>query len=189
MDDPLDASLAGGGEQAPRVLHGSLDRSPCRALTAMARCGRVQPGRADPCKTYPGPSPIEALKPCWLRIDLGDHVAVTGPSGSGKSTFLNILGLLDSPTAGRYLLRGRNVGALREGERNRIRGRSVGFVFQFFHLLPHYSAVENVELGLLYGSGHSKRTRRVLAEEQLARVGLAHRLHADMESLRFRSCL
>lgn len=134
-------------------------------------------------KTYPGASPVEALKPCWLRIERGDYVAVMGPSGSGKTTLLNILGLLDSPNGGSFFLRGRDVGELGEGERNRVRGRSVGFVFQFFYLLPQYTALENVELGLLYGSALSKGARRAAAEQELTRVGLGHRLHAESSTL------
>jgi putative ABC transport system ATP-binding protein len=128
-------------------------------------------------KTYPGPPPVTALHPADLTIERGEYVTVVGPSGSGKSTFLNLVGLLDRPTTGRYDLDGIDVGSLREGQRAAVRGRRVGFVFQSFHLLPYRSAVENVALAQLY-TGPPARTRERAALEVLDRVGLAHRADA-----------
>ncbi|MFE2721366.1 ABC transporter ATP-binding protein [Kitasatospora sp. NPDC059327] len=131
--------------------------------------------------TYPGPPPVVALTPCDLSVDPGEYVTVTGPSGSGKSTFLNIAGLLDTPTTGRYLLDGIDTGPLPDGERAALRGRRIGFVFQSFHLLPHRSAAENVALALLYTAARGRRAaaeRRARAREALARVGLDHRADA-----------
>ena len=139
-------------------------------------------------KTYPGPRHVEALKPCQLRVERGDYLAIMGPSGSGKSTLLNILGLLDALTGGSYALAGNDVSSLRERERNLLRAQEVGFVFQFFHLLPSYTAVENVMLGLLYGSGVARRNRRAIAERQLRRVGLEHRADAYSSTLSGGEC-
>lgn len=124
--------------------------------------------------TYPGPPPVEALRPCDLTIGQGEYITVTGPSGAGKSTFLNIVGLLDAPTGGRYLLDGIDTAALTEGQRSSVRGSRVGFVFQSFHLLPHRSARENVEVAMLYRR-IPRRQRRARAEEALNRVALSHR--------------
>lgn len=127
--------------------------------------------------TYPGPPPVAAFRPCDLVIERGDFVTVVGPSGSGKSTFLNIAGLLDAPTGGRYLLDGIDTGSLKDRERTALRGRRIGFVFQSFHLIQHRSARENVILAMLYGS--APRAERVgRAEDALRRVGLAHRMDA-----------
>ena len=127
--------------------------------------------------TYPGPPPVEAFKPCDLRVDQGEFVTVIGPSGSGKSTFLNIAGLLDAPTHGRYLLDGIDTGAMKDVGRTALRGRRIGFVFQSFHLLPHRSAAENVELAMMY-NGLPRRQRSARAREALERVGLGHRIDA-----------
>ncbi|MFJ5829694.1 ABC transporter ATP-binding protein [Streptomyces sp. NPDC093089] len=127
--------------------------------------------------TYPGPPPVEALRPCELAVFGGEFVTVVGPSGSGKSTFLNIVGLLDTPTTGSYLLDGVDTGRLGDGERTALRGRRIGFVFQAFHLMPHRSARENVELALVYG-GVPRRERPRRAREALDRVGLGHRTEA-----------
>ncbi|MEV6978479.1 ABC transporter ATP-binding protein [Kitasatospora sp. NPDC093806] len=131
--------------------------------------------------TYPGPPPVAAFKPCDLAVGTGEYVTVIGPSGSGKSTFLNIAGLLDSPTSGRYLLDGIDTGALPDADRTALRGRRIGFVFQSFHLLPHRSAAENVALAMLYTATRGRRgaaERRELARAALVRVGLGHRLDA-----------
>jgi putative ABC transport system ATP-binding protein len=127
--------------------------------------------------TYPGPPPLVALRPSDLVVTAGEHVSIVGPSGSGKSTLLNILGLLDRPTTGSYLLDGVDTAALTERERTVLRGRSIGFVFQAYHLLPHRTAFENVALGLLY-RGDTVHGRAMAAAEALDRVGLARRRYA-----------
>jgi putative ABC transport system ATP-binding protein len=128
-------------------------------------------------RTYPGRPPVAALKPCELVVRPGEFLTVTGPSGSGKSTLLNVLGLLDRPTTGTYLLDGLDTGALGEPARTALRGRRVGFVFQSFHLLPHRTALENVELGMVY-NGTPRSARAGRARAALVRVGLGHRLGA-----------
>jgi putative ABC transport system ATP-binding protein len=128
-------------------------------------------------RTYPGPPPVDALRPADLVIDQGDYVTVTGPSGSGKSTLLHLLGLLDTPTEGTYLLDGLDANAMRDGDRSALRGRRIGFVFQSFHLLPYRTAEENVLLAQLYN--HAPRAgRRAAAREALGKVGLGHRVDA-----------
>ncbi|MCX4783231.1 ABC transporter ATP-binding protein [Streptomyces sp. NBC_01264] len=127
--------------------------------------------------TYPGPPPVEALRPSDLTVRRGEFITVVGPSGSGKSTFLNIAGLLDTPTSGSFLLDGIDTGRLGDAERTTLRGRRIGFVFQAFHLLPHRSARENVELAMVYG-GAPRGERPERAREALARVGLDHRTEA-----------
>ncbi|GGN83221.1 macrolide export ATP-binding/permease protein MacB [Actinoplanes lobatus] len=124
--------------------------------------------------TYPGPPPVPALRPFDLVIERGELVTVVGPSGSGKSTFLNVAGLLDRPTEGRYELDGIDTGTLRDRERTSLRGRRIGFVFQSFHLLDNRSAEENVMLSMLYHRVPAAE-RRTRAREALSRVGLDHR--------------
>ncbi len=121
-----------------------------------------------------GGSVVHALRDVSLHIGRGEHVAVIGPSGSGKSTLLHVLGCLDRPTAGRYALAGREVGALSDEERSALRQRRIGFVFQFFHLLPRLTAVGNVELPMLF-AGVPPQERRRRALEALSAVGLAAR--------------
>jgi putative ABC transport system ATP-binding protein len=117
---------------------------------------------------------VRALDGVSLTIESGEFVAVMGPSGSGKSTLMNILGCLDRPTGGRYVLAGREVSALRKTELAEVRSRTLGFVFQNFNLLPRTSALENVELPLLY-QGTRAKERRARAAEALRRVGLGDR--------------
>jgi putative ABC transport system ATP-binding protein len=127
--------------------------------------------------TYPGPPAVQALHPCDVSIAEGEFVTVVGPSGSGKSTLLNIAGLLDTPTQGRYLLNGIDTAALSPSQLAALRGERIGFVFQAFHLLPHRSALENVELAMVYRAV-PRRERRTRAAAVLERVGLAHRAAA-----------
>jgi putative ABC transport system ATP-binding protein len=128
-------------------------------------------------RTYPGPPPVPALRPAGLVIGAGGYVAVTGPSGSGKSTLLHLLGLLDAPTGGRYLLDGLDTSALGDRDRCALRGRRIGVVFQAFHLLPYRTALENVQLAQLYNNT-PRSGRAAAAIEALDAVGLGHRLDA-----------
>ncbi len=118
---------------------------------------------------------VPALRGVSLSILPREFVAVMGASGSGKSTFMNLIGCLDRPTRGMYLLNGRDVGKLSRDQLARVRGQQIGFVFQGFNLLPRTTAVENVELPLLY-QGVNSRERRRRAAEALASVGLGDRL-------------
>ena len=122
-----------------------------------------------------GAEPVHALDGVSLAVDEGEFVAIMGSSGSGKSTMLNILGCLDVPTSGSYLLDGVEVAARTRTELAQIRNRKLGFVFQNFNLLPRTSALENVELPDLYMGRLGRRARRARAMELLARVGLAGR--------------
>jgi putative ABC transport system ATP-binding protein len=118
---------------------------------------------------------VEALKGVDLQIEQGELVAIVGPSGSGKSTLMNLLGCLDTPTTGRYELGGQAVSGVSRDELAEIRNRRVGFVFQNFNLLPHISALENIEMPMLFGGVRpAERHRR--AKELLERVGLGDRL-------------
>ena len=150
------------------------------------RSGRVDvaapSGAGDPllllegvAKVYGGRVPTHALRGVDLRLDAGEFVALTGPSGSGKSTLLNVIGLLDRPTGGRMLFQGRDVAELDEAETTATRGRGIGFVFQFHHLLPAFSALENVMLPLLSERGRADDEMRARAASLLEEVGLADR--------------
>ena len=123
-----------------------------------------------------GDTTVHALDGVSIRIDAGEYVSVVGPSGSGKSTLMNMLGCLDTPTSGRYLLAGEDVAGLSRDKLAQVRNRQIGFVFQSFNLLPRASATENVELPLIY-SGVPHRRRREIARSMLDRVGLGDREH------------
>ena len=118
---------------------------------------------------------VEALRGIDLEVRKGEFVAVVGPSGSGKSTLLNLIGCLDTPSDGRYQLGGESVAGLDRDELADVRNRRVGFVFQNFNLLPQLTALENVEMPMLFG-GIGRRERRRRAMEQLERVGLGDRV-------------
>jgi len=123
-----------------------------------------------------GDSEVRALDGLSLSIREGDFLAIMGPSGSGKSTLMNILGCLDVPDTGQYLLRGVEVSEMDEDELSEIRNREIGFVFQMFNLLPRMSVLRNVELPLAY-AGSPRRKRRAAAREALESVGLGQRIH------------
>ncbi len=122
--------------------------------------------------------PLQILRGVDLDVAVGDHVSIQGRSGSGKSTLLNILGLLDEPTSGRLVFDDVPLERMHSAERDRRRGRDVGFIFQQFNLLPGRSALENVVTPLLYATGRAFWRRRTLAAEMLDRVGLGDRLEA-----------
>jgi putative ABC transport system ATP-binding protein len=129
------------------------------------------------CKSFQRPDEprLQVLREVDFSVDEGEFVAITGPSGSGKTTLMNILGLLDRPDSGAYLLRGRPVAQLSASERAQVRTETIGFVFQQFHLLPRTTAMENVELPLLY-SRQTDGEIRGKARTALCRVGLEDRL-------------
>jgi putative ABC transport system ATP-binding protein len=137
----------------------------------------------DLWRTYQvGDSDVHALHGVDLTIDRGDYLAVIGPSGSGKSTLLNILGCLDRPSSGSYSFGDRNVDRLSDFERTKLRQNEIGFIFQFFHLLPRLTAQANVELPMLFaGVGRNERRRR--ASDALSSVGLADRMHHRPDQL------
>ncbi|HVW20036.1 MAG TPA: ABC transporter ATP-binding protein [Opitutaceae bacterium] len=123
-----------------------------------------------------GTETIHALRGVSLEIHRNEYLAVMGPSGSGKSTLMNMLGCLDTPTAGRYEFTGKNVAAMSDDELAEIRNREIGFVFQTFNLLPRADALRNVELPLVYG-GVRPEERRERARQALENVGLGDRVH------------
>ncbi|HEU4457074.1 MAG TPA: ABC transporter ATP-binding protein [Longimicrobium sp.] len=122
-----------------------------------------------------GAETVRALRGVDLRITRNEYVAIMGPSGSGKSTLMNLIGCLDTPTGGEYVLNGHPVAGMGEDALARVRNREIGFVFQTFNLLPRSTALENVELPLVYG-GLGKRDRRERATEALRHVGLGDRM-------------
>src|SRR5690554_6344745 len=119
---------------------------------------------------------VKVLKGIDLDIERGEYVALMGPSGSGKSTLMNLLGCLDTPTAGNYELNGKDVSNMTDDELAEIRNKEIGFVFQTFNLLPRTTALENVALPMIY-AGASKKDRTERAKEVLKNVGLADRIH------------
>ena len=126
-------------------------------------------------KTYEGPPPVKALDEVSLEVNQGDLVAIVGQSGSGKSTLLNMIGLLDSVTAGSIQIEGKDISDLSDNELSKFRGEKIGFIFQSFFLLPGLNAQENVAEGLLY-QGISRSDRLLKAGEVLEKVGLGDRL-------------
>ncbi|NLL82028.1 MAG: ABC transporter ATP-binding protein [Tissierellia bacterium] len=128
-------------------------------------------------KTYPmGDEDHVVLKGIDLIVNEGEFLSVLGPSGSGKSTLMNILGCLDTPTSGEYILHNKNISNQNQKELARIRSKEIGFIFQSFHLLPRLSARENVELPLIYAK-FSKSERKNIAEEMLVKVGLEDKMN------------
>lgn len=131
----------------------------------------------DLYKIYnPGENEVRALDGINLTVEKGEFLAIVGQSGSGKSTFMNMIGLLDIPTSGTYLLDGIDVSSMTDDELSEIRNKQIGFIFQGFNLISNLSAIENVELPLVY-RGMKKEERHKLAVEALERVGLSHRLN------------
>jgi len=132
----------------------------------------------DVTKTYEmgAETIVHALAGVSLSIDAGDYVAIMGPSGSGKSTLMNLIGCLDTPSTGSYILKGREIATMNDDELAQIRNKEIGFIFQTFNLLPRADAVHNVELPLVY-SGLPRRERRERAEKALDAVGLGSRKH------------
>ena len=122
-----------------------------------------------------GREPVPVLHDISMTVEQGEYIAIMGPSGSGKTTLMNLLGCLDVPTSGTYLLEGRDIGSLTDDELADIRNQSIGFVFQNFHLLPKMTALDNVALPLLY-RGVSLRDRRTRAEAALKLMGLGDRM-------------
>lgn len=129
-----------------------------------------------------GEAEVRALRGVDLTIEAGEFVAIMGPSGSGKSTAMNVLGCLDTPTDGQYLFEGVEVGALDRDQRALLRRHYLGFVFQGYNLLPRTTALENVELPLIY-KGVPREERETLARQALAKVGLESRWHHDPSEL------
>jgi ABC-type lipoprotein export system ATPase subunit len=146
---------------SPDALASSNGRQPVVELRGVRRVFGSEP-------------PVEALRGIDLTVYRGDWLAILGPSGSGKSTLLNILGCLDRPTAGTYLIDGIDAASLSDEQRASLRARRIGFVFQTFHLLGHHTAVQNVMLADVYAGGN-REGRMERAQAALERVGMGHR--------------
>lgn len=131
----------------------------------------------------PGKNEVRALNNVSVEIAQGEFVSIMGASGSGKSTFLNILGCLDEPTSGIYLLEGKEVSGLSRKELSQVRNRKFGFVFQSYNLLPRTTALENVELPLIYNLEIPSKSRREMAVNALEQLGLADRMHHKTNEL------
>jgi len=189
-DDPRARTVGRGqdlaGAEEPAVRPD--DRRPGRIGPPAVAPGPARPGGGTAAGeivvelrgvglTYPGPPKVTAVRDCDLALRAGEYAAITGASGSGKSSLLNVLGLLDEPTAGSYRLNGLDVARLSDTERTAVRARDIGFVFQAFHLLEYRTAAENVALGLLYSQA-PRRERAAKARQALDRVGLSHRADA-----------
>ncbi|WP_366184252.1 ABC transporter ATP-binding protein [Flavobacterium ovatum] len=129
-----------------------------------------------------GDETVYVLKGIDLEIKKGEYVALMGPSGSGKSTLMNLLGCLDTPTSGNYILNGKDVSKMKDDELAGIRNKEIGFVFQTFNLLPRMNALDNVALPMIY-AGYTKPERRKRAEEVLTQVGLADRMDHQSNQL------
>lgn len=134
------------------------------------------------CKSYARPSEgaLQVLKNIDLNIDKGEYVAIVGPSGSGKSTLMNILGLLDTPDSGEYILDGEPISGRSSSDLAKLRNSKIGFVFQQFHLLPRTNAIENVEIPLIYSNADNPEQRAI---DALKQVGLGERLKHYPEEL------
>lgn len=136
---------------------------------------------------YLGKEAVEVLKGIHLGIEKNEYVALMGPSGSGKSTLMNILGCLDTPTSGQYVLNGKDVSRMNDDELAQVRNQEIGFVFQQFNLLPRLNAMENVAVPLIY-AGVSKNERNDRAKAMLEKVGLAERSHHKPNELSGGQC-
>lgn len=134
-----------------------------------------------------GKEPLQVLKGVDLNINKNEYVALMGPSGSGKSTLMNILGCLDSPSAGRYVLNGKDVSKMPDDDLADVRNKEIGFVFQQFNLLPRLTALENVALPLVY-AGASRKQRTEMAMEVIKKVGLEDRSHHKPNELSGGQC-
>ena len=128
------------------------------------------------CKDYyQGKEPVHVLHDISMNVEQGEYIAIMGPSGSGKTTLMNVLGCLDVPTSGTYMLEGQDIGSMSDDALADVRNQSIGFVFQNFHLLPKMTALDNVALPLLY-RGVSLKDRRTRAEAALKLMGLGERM-------------
>ena len=170
FDRPAAAGPIASAPGSPTASEARAEARPCVELEGLSRFYEV------------GGETVRALDGLDLVLRYGEHVAIVGPSGSGKSTLLQLLGCLDTPTAGTYRLDGRDVGRLDDDELARVRNRRIGFVFQSFHLLARAPAARNVELPLVY-AGVAPRERRERALAALAEVGLADRAHHRPDQL------